>query len=66
MATTIEQKYAFAGHPSIEELRSAQRTIPISDPRELFGAVWPEGENIDDFLAALHEWRGHTGTDQAA
>ena len=66
METTIEQKYASAGHPSIDELKVAQGTIPISDPRELFGVVWPDEENIDDFLAALHEWRGHAGTDQAA
>ena len=66
MAQTIEEKYASAGHPSIEELKLAQGTIPTSDPRELFGDFWPEDENIDDFLAALREWRGHTETDQAA
>ena len=66
MATTIEQKYAAAGHPSIEELKLEQGTIPTSDPRELFGGIWPDEENIDDFLSALHEWRGHTETDQAA
>jgi hypothetical protein len=66
VATTIEQKYASAGHPSIEELKAAQGTIPTQDPRELFGSVWPDEEDIDDFLAALHEWRGHTETDQAA
>ncbi len=66
MAETIEQKDASGGHPSLEELKLAQGTIPTSDPRELFGAVWPEEENIDDFLTALREWRGHTKTDQAA
>ncbi len=66
MEQTIEQKYASAGHPSIEELRLAQGTIPTSDPRELFGDFWPEDENIDDFLAALRGWRGHTEADQAA
>jgi hypothetical protein len=66
MAETIEQRYASAGHPSIEELKLAQGTIPTPNPRELFGKCWPEEENIDEFLAALREWRGHTETDQAA
>ena len=66
MDGTIEEKYTSAGHPSIQELKLAQGTIPTSDPRELFGDFWPEDENIDDFLAALREWRGHTETDQAA
>ena len=63
---TIEQKYASAGHPSTEELKLAQGTIPTSDPRELFGDLWPEEEDIDDFLEALREWRGHIETDRAA
>ena len=66
MAQTIEEKYTSAGHPSIRELKLAQGTIPTSDPRELFGDFWPVDENIDDFLATLREWRGHTETDQAA
>lgn len=63
---TIEHKYATNGHPSIEELKLAQGTIPTVDPHELFGGAWPDEENIDDFLAALNQWRGHTETDQAA
>ena len=66
MGQTIEQKYTSAGHPSVAELRLAQGTTPTSDPRELIGDFWPEEENIDDFLAALREWRGHTETDRAA
>jgi len=66
MEQSIEQKYASAGHPSVEELKLSQGTIPKSDPRELFGDFWPEEENIDDFLMALREWRGHAETDQAA
>lgn len=66
MEQTIEQKYARAGHPSIEELKLAQGTIPTSDPRELVGDFWPQDEDIDDFLAALRAWRGHSETDQAA
>jgi hypothetical protein len=66
MAQTIEQKYASDGHPSIEELKLTQGTIPTVDARELRGDFWPEEENIDDFLAALRGWRGNTQTDQAA
>jgi hypothetical protein len=66
MAESLEQKYVSAGHPSIEELKKVQGTIPTSDPRELLGDFWPDEENIDDFLAALREWRGHSKTDRAA
>jgi hypothetical protein len=66
MAETLERIYASASHPSIEELKQVQGTIPTSDPTELLGDFWPEDENIDDFLAALREWRGHTKTDRAA
>jgi hypothetical protein len=66
MAEALERKYVSAGHPSIEELKQVQGTIPTSDPRELLGDFWPDEENIDDFLAALREWRGHTKTDRAA
>jgi hypothetical protein len=47
-------------------LKLAQGTISTSDPRELFGDFWPEEEDIDDFLAALREWRGHIEADRAA
>ncbi len=66
MGQTIEEKYESAGRPSIEELKQAQGAIPTSDPRELLGDFWPEDENIDDFLAAQREWRGHSKTNQAA
>jgi hypothetical protein len=36
------------------------------DPRDFLGDFWPEEESIDDFLAALHEWRGHVKTNPAA
>ena len=63
----IEQKHPTAGHPSIEKLKQEQGTIPTSaDVRELFGGIWSDEENIDDFLSALREWRGHAETGQAA
>jgi len=63
---SLGEKYARAGHPTIEELIEEQGVSFPRDPRELLGDFWPEDESIDDFLAALHEWRGHSKTDPAA
>jgi hypothetical protein len=60
------EKYVRAGHPSIEELIADQGTSLPSDPSELLGDFWPEDESIEDFLRALHEWRGHDRRDRAA
>lgn len=62
----VAEKYARTGHPSIEELVAEQGTKFRADPAELLGDFWPEEESIDDFLRALHEWRGHGKTDRAA
>ena len=50
----------FAGHPSLEELLVAQGTGPIIDPSILRGDFWPEDEAVEDFVAAVREWRGHS------
>jgi len=55
---SLEQKYATKGHPSIEELIADQGLVFPRDPKELLGDFWPEDEPIEDFLAALDEWRG--------
>ena len=57
--------YSAAGHPSIEQLMADQGTSAIADVSALHGDFWPEEEPIEDFLAALHEWRGHRRTDPA-
>ena len=62
MAETLDQKYAASGHPSIEELKQAPGAGPTSDRRQLLGDFWPEDEDIDDFLAAVRDWRGHNET----
>jgi len=62
----LTEKYAREGHPTIEELIADQGVSFPLDPNELLGDFWPEEESIDDFLAALREWRGHTKTDPAA
>jgi hypothetical protein len=64
---SLEQKYARAGHPSIEEMKAAQGTVPVVDARaELFGKAWPEDESVDEFLTALREWRRSGASNQAA
>jgi len=42
-----------------------QGTGAICDVSVLHGDFWPEDESIEDFLDALHEWRGHNRTDLA-
>ena len=60
------QKYIREGHPSIEEVLVEQQLTFPRDPHELLGNFWPEEESIDDFLAAMRDWRGHARTDPAA
>lgn len=62
----ISEKYVRGGHPALEELIAEQQLSFPRDPRELLGDFWPEEESIDDFLQAMHEWRGHVKTDPAA
>jgi hypothetical protein len=58
--------YSANGHPPIDELMIEQGTGPITDVSVLHGDFWPQEESIEDFLATLHEWRGHQRTDPAA
>jgi hypothetical protein len=62
----LATKYAHAGHPTAAELIAAQGLTFPQDPSDLAGNFWPEEESIDDFLAAMREWRGHARTDPAA
>jgi hypothetical protein len=62
----VAERYARTGHPSIEELVAEQGTRFPTDPVDLLGDFWPEEESIEDFLRALHEWRGHDKSDRAA
>jgi hypothetical protein len=66
MGHSVAAGYACAGHPSIEELVAEQGTKFPTDPAELLGDFWLEEESIDDFLRALHEWRGHVRSDHTA
>jgi hypothetical protein len=66
MSQSLAHKYARIGHPSVQELVAEQGTKFRTDPAELLGDFWPEDEPIEDFLKALHEWRGHGRRDRAA
>jgi hypothetical protein len=63
---SLTEKYTREGHPTVDELIADQGVAFPRDPNELLGDFWPQDESINDFLAALHEWRGHTKTDPAA
>ena len=56
--------YSATGHPSFEQLNG--RAGNITDVSVLHGDFWPEEKSIEEFLATLHEWRGHKRTDPAA
>jgi hypothetical protein len=43
-----------------------QGTGPITDVSVLHGEFWPAEESVEEFLDALHDWRGHKRTDPAA
>jgi hypothetical protein len=62
----VGKKYALTDHPSIAELVAEQGTKFRADPTDLLGDFSPEDEPIEDFLKALHEWRGHDRSDRAA
>jgi hypothetical protein len=47
---------AFWPSPDIQALAERQGVQPIADFDNLLGG-WPEDESIDDFLAALSDWR---------
>jgi hypothetical protein len=64
--TQNDPRFNFAANPTLEELIAQQGKGPVTDVRILHGDFWPENEPIEDFLAALHEWRGHHRTDRAA
>lgn len=55
--------YSASGHPSVEQLMAGQGTGPISDVSVLHGNFWPEKESVEEFVAAIREWRGHRRTE---
>ena len=66
MKRSNDPRHDFYGNPTVDELIAQQRQEPIPDPRVLLGDFWPEDEPIEEFLAALRQWRGHDKSDRAA
>ena len=54
-----DPRYNFDADPSLDEIIAQQGKGPITDLSVLHGDFWPEKESTEDFLSALHEWRGH-------
>jgi hypothetical protein len=48
----------FSAEPTLDELIAQQGKSPILDAQSLHGNFWPVDEPIEEFLAALDEWRG--------
>jgi hypothetical protein len=61
-----DPRYNVDANPSLGELIAQQGKGTITDVRRLHGDFWPEDESVEDFLSALHEWRGHKKADPAA
>ncbi|MBL8293460.1 MAG: hypothetical protein JNN08_16550 [Bryobacterales bacterium] len=66
MSKSNDPRNNFYASPTVDELIAQQGKGPISDPTVLLGDFWPEDEPVEEFLSALHEWRGHNRTDRAA
>jgi len=66
MDQSNDPRHDFYANPTVDELIAQQRKEPIRDPRSLLGDFWPEDEPIEEFLAALRQWRGHDKSDRAA
>jgi hypothetical protein len=66
MEESNDPRQNFYANPTVDELIAQQGKEPIRDPRILLGDFWPEDEPIEEFLAALRQWRGHDKSDRAA
>ena len=49
----------FWAEPTLQEFLEQQGATVVQDAAELHGDFWPDDEPIEEFLAALDEWRGH-------
>lgn len=61
---TNDPRFNFEANPTLEALLAQQEKGPVNDLSVFLGA-WPEDESVEDFLAALREWRGHAKDDQS-
>ena len=66
MERSNDPRENFFASPTEDELIAQQGKGPIDDASILLGDFWPEDEPVEEFLAALREWRGHDRADRAA
>jgi hypothetical protein len=57
--TSSDPCHYFEANPTLDELIAQQGKGPVADVGLLHGDFWPEDEQIEDFLSALSERRGH-------
>lgn len=43
--------------PDIETLAAEQGVKPVARFEDLLGDFWPEDEDVDEFIAAVRQWR---------
>ena len=70
--TTVDEVGDLEGDLSAEQSRARVRLRKLIQRRGIkpvtvdqlraMGDLWPENENVDEFLAAVHEWRRHGST----
>jgi hypothetical protein len=56
MVPVNDPRFEFSASPGLEELIAQQGKGPVADIGTLRGG-WPEDERVEDFIAALREWR---------
>ena len=66
MEPANDPRYNFLANPTADELIAQQAKGLITDPTVPLGDFWPENEPVENFLAALDDWRGHSKADRAA
>jgi hypothetical protein len=45
----------------LEALAAQQGVRPVTNLDDLFGDFWPEDESVDEFIAAVRQWRREGG-----
>jgi hypothetical protein len=56
-AGALEELYAFDALPDLDVLAEAQGVSPTTDVKSLATDYWPDGESVEDFIAAAMEGR---------
>lgn len=47
----------FTDTTDLAVLAAEQGVMPVTEFDVLLGDFWPEEESVDEFIAAVHEWR---------